>query len=334
MAQHFKNQSGRHGAHARSEQTHTKDSTSKHFRTSGYQSRRHESEWDNQASQQRRSYARYRVTATPETNPYIAQRSSKKKDKLSLVLIALGVVLLLVAGGLFGYSQWQYYAQSQINAKLAEYAIVSDETNQPPEVDWTSLKAINDDVVGWIQIPGTNVNFPVYQGDDNETYLHTTAEGEYSVGGQIFMDCDNTAPGMINYQTLIYGHHLYDGSMFTPVDDLTDQSKFDEVDTIWYVTETATYELEPLFIYKSEATNADARKIDFSSNSDFQTYLSEALASASARSDDASDAIKVVSKVLTLCTCDYNNDFGVGNGRCLLVCGLKSEVSKATTPSN
>lgn len=115
-----------------------------------------------------------------------ASKRAQKKNMLSKVLIALGVVLLFVAGGLFGYSQWQYHVQSEVNAKLAEYATVSDNKNQAPQVDWESLKAVNSEVVGWIQIPGTNVNFPVYQSNNNETYLHTTAEGEYSLGGQIF----------------------------------------------------------------------------------------------------------------------------------------------------
>lgn len=144
------------------------------------------------------------------------------------------------------------------------------------------------------------------------------------------MDCDNTAPGMVDHQSLIYGHHLNDGSMFTEVDDLTNQAKFNEVDTVWYVTENAAFELEPLFIYKSEATNADARKITFSSNEEFHTYLADALAVASAKSDRATEAIASVSKVLTLCTCDYNNDYGLGNGRCLLVCAVKSEINTAS----
>lgn len=277
------------------------------------------------------------TTRVNQTGNYVgrdARKAKPKRNVVATVLMVVGIVLLLVAGGMFGFAQWQYHVQDANNEKLASYAMVSDNTDTQdtgPVVDWAGLKAVNDDVVAWIQIPGTVVNYPVYKGSDNDEYLHTTAEGEYSIGGQIFMDYENASPGLVDRQTLIYGHHLYNGSMFTYVDSMTDQATFDSVSTIWYVTENETYELTPLFIYKTAATNNDARQITFESDDAFHTYLSGLLAQASAQSSNASEVVGTLSKVVTLATCDYNNDFGEGNGRCLLVCALKSEVSAATT---
>lgn len=257
----------------------------------------------------------------------------RRRNVLSTVLIVIGVVLLLVAGGMWGYAQWQYHVQDVNNEKLAAYATVSDNAAGAPTIDWEGLKAVNADVCGWIYIPATHVDFPVYQGDSNDTYLRTSATGEYSVGGQIFMDCENTRPGLVDRQTLIYGHHLNNGAMFTDIDDMSSQENFDKVDTVWYLTEDANYELEPLFFYKSAATNGAARQITFASDDDFHAYLADALSQATAQSSAAGGSINNVSKVLTLCTCDYENDFGKGNGRGLLVCALKSEVSNTGTTS-
>lgn len=270
-----------------------------------------------------RQYARH-----PNSYAHQGPRSqnNSSKSKIGILLMVVGIALILIAGGLFAYTQIQYAKQDTINEKLASYATVSDDAYVGPEVDWAGLKAVNDDVVGWIQIPGTKINYPVYQGETNDTYLRTTAEGEYSVGGQIFMDYENAAPGLVDRQTIIYGHHLNNGDMFASIDDMCDQSYFDTISTIWYVTEEETYELEPLFIYKSAATNDAARQCTFASEEDFHTYLSDILGQASAQSTNASEAVNKVSKVLTLCTCDYENDFGQGNGRGLLVCALKSEV--------
>ena len=92
-----------------------------------------------------------------------------------------------------------------LNEELAAYVTLSDDPQiRPPTVDWAGLKAINDDVVGWIQIPGTVINYPVYQGEDNDYYLNTNAHGVYGIGGQIFMDYENQAPGMLESTD----HHL------------------------------------------------------------------------------------------------------------------------------
>lgn len=144
------------------------------------------------------------------------------------------------------------------------------------------------------------------------------------------MDYENAKPGLIDRQTILYGHHLLDGSMFTAVDDMCEQKNFDKVTTIWYATENETFELEPLFIYKTAATNGEARQTTFSSDEEFHSYLTNLLANASAQSENASSAVSAVNRVLTLATCDYNNDYGQGNGRSLLICAVKSDVATKT----
>lgn len=258
-------------------------------------------------------------------------RTKKRSNVISNILLGLGIVLLVVAAGIFINSQLQYHAQDAINEKLATYATVdndaSSSTPSAPQVNWAALKQINPDVVGWIQIPGTVVNYPVYQGKTNEQYLHTSATGEYSIGGQIFLDYENKAPGLVDQQTVIYGHHLLNKSMFTPVDAMSNQDEFNKVKTVWYVTEQASYELQPLFFYRTPATNGEARHLTFASDTEFHAYLSNLLSQSSSQTALAPTAVPSVSKVVTLGTCDYDNNFGQGNGRGLLVCALKSEIS-------
>ena len=186
-----------------------------------------------------------------------------------------------------------------------------------PQVDWAGLKSVNDDVVAWVQIPGTVVNFPVYQGETNDTYLRTNAEGNYSIGGQVFLDSENTAPGMVDAQSIIYGHHMLNGTMFKPISDMTNQEFFDGIDTIWYVTEDATYELEPLLVYKTDGSDVNARRFNFDSADGLRAYLTDLLGKAVTSRSDAEDVIARTSNVLTLCTCNYDYS---DNGRTLLIC--------------
>lgn len=250
---------------------------------------------------------------------------------ISTVLLIVGIVLLVAAGGMFLHDQYQYHKQDEINEKLAAYAKVDDAGDNPPEVDWDALKAVNADVVGWIQIPGTVINYPVYQGATNDTYLRTDAEGNYSVGGQVFLDAENTAPGMIDSQSIIYGHHLYNGSMFRAVAGMEDQGMLDSVKTIWYVTETATYKLRPLFTYKTDGDDENVRIFSFDSDETFRSYLQGLLAKASSKTDDAAAAISSANNVLSLCTCSYT---GNETGRVILVCAPESSASTAASSSS
>ena len=271
-----------------------------------------------------------------ETDPYdLSGKRSRDPRKrrarvVSTVLFVVGIVLIAVAGGMWLYSQKQYADQDAENEKLAAYATVDDAGNSAPVVDWASLKAINDDVVGWVQIPGTVVSFPVYQASDNDYYLHTNAEGNYSLGGQVFLDYQNTAPGLVDQQTIIYGHHLRNGAMFKPIADMDNQEMFDSVSTVWYVTETGTYELEPLFVYYTNENDTNVRQFNFSSTDDFRSYLSSLLSTAVTSRSDAAQVISGTNHVLTFCTCNYID----GYGRTILVCVPKSGTSATTTETS
>ena len=125
-----------------------------------------------------------------------------------------------------GKTQLEYHEQDVINEELATYATVSEKKDEAPVIDWAGLQAVNNQVVGWIQIPDTQVNYPVYQTTDNDHYLHTNAKGEWSIGGQIFMDYQNNPNGLTDQQTILYGHHMRNGSMFQYIGAMNDQSTF------------------------------------------------------------------------------------------------------------
>lgn len=258
-----------------------------------------------------------------------ARRGGRGRSVLSTILLLVGIALIVVAVGLWGYAQMRYHKQAETNEELAAYVQVPDDPNQPPVVDWAGLKAINPEVVGWVQVPGTAIDYPVYQASDNEKYLRHNARGEYTIGGQIFLDCDNTAPGLVDQQSILYGHHLKDGSMFYALYLLKDQETFDATTTVWYVTEGATYELEPLFDYFTQPDDADVRQFQFADEEEFHSYLRGRLQKAVAQRPDAEQIIDGTQHVLTMSTCNYIE----GYGRSELVCVPKDEAAAATGAS-
>jgi len=95
-----------------------------------------------------------------------------------------------------------------------------------PEVDFAALREINPDVVGWVYIPGTRVNYPILQGDTNDTYLYHLMTGEYNGAGSIFLEAD-IQPDFSAQNNPIYGHHMKNGTMFADIADYRDQTFYD-----------------------------------------------------------------------------------------------------------
>lgn len=245
---------------------------------------------------------------------------------LSTILLIVGIALLIAAAIMFAKTQVEYHAQDVINQELAAYATVPEKKDEAPVVDWAGLKAVNSQVVGWIQIPGSQINYPVYQTTDNEYYLHTNAKGEWSIGGQIFMDYENNPNGLIDQQTILYGHHMRNGSMFQFIGALNDQSTFNKVETIWYVTPTQTYELEPVFTYHTDEDDDEVRQFNFTSVDEFRSYLKDRLSRAVSSRSDAAEVISRAEHVLTLFTCNYTDQYG----RTMLICVPKNEAQPKT----
>ena len=243
---------------------------------------------------------------------------------LSDALLVIGVGLLAMAAGLWLRSQQRYERVEQAAQVFQEYALppASEPERNPPTVDWAGLQAVNPQVVGWVSIPNTVINYPVCQAADNEYYLHRAPDRTENDGGSIFLDCDNTAPGMLERQTIIYGHHMKNGVMFKQVADFNNQAFFDAVPTVWYCTPQATYRCAPLCLYYAEPDDQTVRRFSFETNEDYAAYLSSMLAKAVTRAADAEVRAAALPQIFTLCTCNYIE----GQGRSVLVCTVEQTV--------
>ncbi|WP_239283369.1 class B sortase [Collinsella sp. An271] len=231
-------------------------------------------------------------------------RRKRRVPVLAIILIVIGVALLFVAGGLFLAIQMRYQQAQESYEELESYTVESDMGDGVPSVDFDALSAINSDIVGWIYIPGTPVNYPVVQTDDNTTYLKQLFDGTPNDSGAIFMDMANTPPGMYDQQTTLYGHHTYDGTMFQVVDNSTDQAEFDKIQTAYYITRSATFVMTPLLTAQVEDTYIQARQPNFLGEGESLTaYLEDMLAQAKAQAPDAAERIEDTEQVMSLVTC-------------------------------
>jgi sortase B len=100
-------------------------------------------------------------------------------------------------------------------------------------VDSEGLLERNDDYIGWIYIPGTDVSYPVVQTDNNTYYLHRDIEKKKKYPGTIFMDCENL--GATDPHSILYGHNMKNGSMFHEIKKYLDQEWANEHPVFWFV---------------------------------------------------------------------------------------------------
>ena len=135
----------------------------------------------------------------------------KKLDKsIDLVFVGFLLIVLLYSA----YSWWDTNRMYQL-ASASNYAMfrpspvhVSDD-----EIGFDELKMINPNVFGWINIFGTNIDYPLLQSDDNIRYVYTNARGEASRAGAIFLDFRNSRD-FTDFNNIIYGHDMDRGAMF------------------------------------------------------------------------------------------------------------------------
>lgn len=250
-------------------------------------------------------------------------RRPKRRRILPIILILIGVILLGVAGFILGKSLLGYQEAVSTYDKIAEYAPVDDSAGDGlPVVDFDALQELNPDIVAWIYVPGTSINYPVVQGDDNDYYLNHLFDGTYNPSGAIFLDCDAAQPGMVDQQTAVYGHHMNNRTMFYEIDDTTDQANFDKIECVYYITPETTYRTVPLMTSVVDETYVEARRANFSDALTLVDYLGEMREKASAIASDADERIESATQVLTLITCSQEL---AGNTRSIMVLTVDEE---------
>ncbi len=172
-----------------------------------------------------------------------------------------------------------------------------------PTVDFDALRETGPDIIGWLTLPDTAINYPVTQADDNEYYLHHLYDGTYNKTGCLFADYENQED-FSDRNTIIYGHNMRDGSMFAMLNEYDEQSYFDGHPQMYLVTPDGGYVVEifTAFVAKPSESGSDTSpwRLSFKDDGAYTTWLSEMVSRSVIETD-----VTVTSsdKVLTLSTC-------------------------------
>ena len=238
---------------------------------------------------------------------------------LDTLLDVLVVLFVLAAAGWGVYALWdnQNIYQGADAAVYTVYRPAEEEVRG--EDGLAKLRALNPDVVAWLQVDDTQLNYPVVQGEDNNRYVNTDAAGDYSLSGSIFLDCRN-APDFSSPNSILYGHHMAKGTMFGQLDEYRDRSFFDahRIGSLYY--NGAWHGITFFAFLQADAYNTmlyDPRLTQSGSIEAFCDYLR-----SHAQYFEEPD-LSPEARFITLSTCRSN---GAANGRYLLV-GILHETT-------
>ena len=142
-----------------------------------------------------------------------------------LSIIAGILILLMLSYGVYSlWDTYKIYADSFADEELLKFRPADDGGDNPTLED---LKKKNPDVKAWLQVPETNIDYPVLQGQDDMEYINKNVYGEFELSGAIFLSCLNKDDFSDPYN-LIYGHNMKNDGMFADVVDFINKKYFDE----------------------------------------------------------------------------------------------------------
>ncbi len=254
----------------------------------------------------------------------------KKKNVIQFVLI----LIILISVVVLIYSSFQVYEwyqdsknikdlTEQIEEKVEVQAVDEEQTQvveQPIEIEKTNpywdyikmnlidvnfseLLKTNSDTVGWIQVSGTNINYPFVQTSDNKYYLRHAFDKSFNYAGWVFLDYRNQLQNM-DQNTIIYAHGRIDNTMFGSLKNSLNQEWYQNKEN--HVIKLSTqYEntLWQVFSIYHIPTTSDYLETNFHSDNDFLNFV-DMLQKRSSYSFDTT--VNANDKILTLSTC-YND---------------------------
>lgn len=263
---------------------------------------------------------------------FIPLKKDSAREKIRKIIMDISIIAIIGCCFAFVelYNQW--VEQKNMQDDLSNKVVNTDDLNENQYVEawqelfaqypditfpegmnlkYSYLYAVNQDLVGWLKIDNTNLDVQVVQGEDNDYYLRRDFYQKSSRYGCPYLDFKND-PKNLDDNTVIYGHHMTDGLMFSNLDKYRTLEGYKESPIIEYSTLYDTYYFK---VFAAFVTNSDVADddnymynimvTDFSTDQKFTTFVEEAKKRSII---DTGVSVQPDDKLITLVTCTYDFD--------------------------
>lgn len=237
----------------------------------------------------------------------------KKRYKFIIFLLSIVIIIAIayIVRNLRDKEDIQEESKLLNTIEIEKSEVTEQKTERMLQVE--KLRQENSDIVGWVEIEGTNISYPVLQGDDNDYYMTHNYNKEENTYGSIFLDKDYdwSKPSS---NLLIYGHNLQNGSMFHDLLNYSKESYYVEHPIVRFTTETEDLEFEIISAFYSRVYYKSEQNvfryyyfIDAENEEEYNEFVKNAKASSIY---DTGITANYGDDLITLITCSYHVDDG------------------------
>jgi len=223
------------------------------------------------------------------------------------------VIMMLIVIGC--YAIWDsnqiYQAAEAAHYEIYKPTVVNE------GLSLEELHAINPDVFGWITVYGTNIDYPLLQGEDNMTYVNANAEGKYSLSGSIFLD-SHCSRDFSDFNSIIHGHNMEKQAMFGEIGSFHDKDYFDarQYGTLYYNGQE--HGMEFFSFIHADAYDSTVYRLNINDRESKEAYL-ELIRSMAINSRDV--RVTADDRIVLLSTCSERTT----NGRDILIAKITDD---------
>ena len=238
------------------------------------------------------------------------RKRKSNNNKIQNILLIIFIIIFFVSG--FILLKWfldTNKSEDTYKELAQEVVSVNEENADENTIDFEKLKSINPDVVAWIKIDGTTINYPVMKTTDNNYYLKKNFYKEYDACGSLFLDYKSN---LTDKNIVIYGHNIKRGIMFADLENIANGKLGNNINIELYMPDRkmnfkvfSSYSIDP----EDYAINTSITENELD---EFKTTLKER------SSMDFESEYDNTNQVLTLSTCDRT-----GKKRVLVHAGLE-----------
>ena len=254
-------------------------------------------------------------------------------DKMRRFIMVILALVFCVSTFYFGKAFLEYRKGDQIYENAMEFVLEAETPVEIKEenplkrtfskIDFAGMRAVNEDVIGWIQILDSPVDYPLLDADDNKYYLSHTYDRQWSSYGSIFLEPRNN-PDLSEKHLVVYGHNMVNESMFG---SLLEYKKQEYADTHPEITICMTDRDLTYRVFSAYTAHVDsaAYRMSFGDDASFMEMTEQMKANSVIATDIMPTA---EDQVLTLSTCTPE---GAKKYRFIVNAVLVDDSSKAET---